>query len=409
MDMYRKTLPHDIAAIARRSFLATVLAAPALLLASSCRGAATTIAQADRQAGALYVADFRRRGLSDRQVLANAFQAWVEHGGTLHLEPNRRYNLGIQATTDHVFQLFWMQDATLAGNGATLVIQTRGEVTYNLFYLAHYRNLRIENLSAVDTGFRDTSDTGAKFIVVDAGQRDSVDITLDNVAGERLVSFIQLQGRPGGPRVRGVRIMPNCRATRVFYGLACLNQGDDVSGGFSTHNSGRSYFPYGVRNHSLDIRVHHQGAGYGPAAETAILIKCYGPTTSRIRLHAEFSGTLASGGSCVTLEHQHDPAGSPSIIEDIDLRITIAPGTTDPNNSHRVALRTLTPADREETGRTRNIWRRIRIAGILRPGRAPAIFSHANPVAPAEIMIAPGTSGAEPDRIAAPGFRFRRG
>ena len=394
--------------IGRRRFLRTAAAwaLPPLLL--NCRQAPAGAAQSAPAPGVLHAADFRQGALNDLQVLQRAFQAWTARGGgTLHLERGRVYDLGHKRDGSNVFVVFGLHDAVLAGNGATLKIHSDVRGDFNMLYLAHYRNLRIENLSCLDTGYRDLPE-GGKFIVLDAGERDSVDITLDNVAGEGLISFIHAQGLPGGPRVRGIRIMPNCRATRVFYALACLENGDDLSGGLSTFNCARSYFPYGVTNHDLTLRIHHQGRGLGPTAETAIPIKTYGRTTSRIRLDVTFSGVLASNGAAVTLEHQHDPAGPPSVIEDVDLRITIAPGSTDPWDVPRLILRSYRPDRTEQVGRTTNIFRRITVSGNLRPGGSPTIFSRINPVEAAELTIARGTLGAEPGNISAPGFRIRR-
>lgn len=413
MDHRRPSLTKPIA---RRRFLtgAAAWTLPPLLL--NCRQGPATAAAGERDLRALYVADFREPGLSDRQVLDRAFAAWVPRGRVLHLEPGRVYDLGSHRGPRNVFALHGVQNGVIAGNGATLRIHNDGPQAFNLFYLAHYSNLRIENLHCVDTGWRAKS--GAKFIVLDAGNRESLNLSLDNVSGERLVSFIHIQGRSGGPRVRGVRIAPNCRATRVYYGLTCLDNGDDISGGFSTYHCRRSYFPYGVTNHDLVIKVHHGGWSMGPAAETPILIKSYGRTTSRIRLDVSFYGILAWAydlngnihpGSCVTLEHQHAEEAGVSVIEDIDLRINVARGTTDPYACHRLVMRSYGPDPNPiEQTRTRNIWRRIRLSGELRPGRAPAIFSRALPASSADITIVAGTTGADPDDIRAPGFLFRR-
>jgi hypothetical protein len=402
----RKSDPETSTSLDRRRFLAIATAGvPVLALLSCRRNSAKAAAPA---IATLRAADFRRPGSTDRQVLEQAFAAWRQRGGRLELEQGHVYDLGTKRDGTNVFELFWLVDATLAGNGATLRIQTEGRIVYNLLYLAYYRNLRIENLRAVDTGFDGTFVQGAKFIVLDTGQRDSVGLTLDNVVGERLVSFIQAQGPPGQARVRGIRIGGNCRAINVFYALNCEDQGDDVRGSFSTINCGRSYFPYGVSGHDLAIQIHHDGAGHGPAAETAVLIKSYGRTTSGIRVDARFSGVLASGGSCVSLEHQHDRRAPPSVIEDVDLRINVEPGTADPNNCHRLVLRSYDPDGILQAGQTRNIWRRITVGGNLRPGRAAAIFSQALPLTPIDLTIAAGTIGAEAGDVSAPGVTLRR-
>jgi hypothetical protein len=402
-----RTDPPAHGPIGRRRFLRTAAAwaLPPLLL--NCRQAPAEAQNA--ASGPLHVADFREAGLNDRQVLERAFQAWIPRGGTLHLERDRVYDLGRQVTgNSNVFVVFGLVDAVLAGNGATFTIHSQVRGHFNILYLAHYRNLRIENLSCIDTGYGGQAPDGGKFIVLDAGDRDSVDLTLDNVAGEGLVSFVHIQGLPNGPRVRGVRIAPNCRATRVFYAVACLDNGDDMSGGFSTFDCARSYFPSGVRNHDLRIVIHHRGAEFGPIAETAMPIKSYGRPTSNLRVDVTFRGLLASLGSCVTLEHQHAPSAGPSVIEDIDLRITIAPGTREPTPIHRLTLRSYLVDNSLESGPTINIWRRIRLSGDLRPGGAPTIFSRVTPAVTGDITVARGTIGAEPRDIAAPGFRVRR-
>jgi hypothetical protein len=373
-----------------------------------CRQAAAGDVSQGNIPEVLHVADFRSEGMNDRQVLERAFRAWTQRGGgTLHLERDRVYDLGSQRDGSNVFVIFGLRDAILAGNGATLRIHSDVHEYFNLLYLAHYQNFRIENLSCLDTGYGGTYQAGGKFIVLDAGERESLGLTLDNVAGEGLVSFVHVQGIAGGPRVRGIRIMPNCTATRVFYGLTCLNNGDDVSGGFSTFNCARSYFPYGVNGHDLDIKINHRGAAYGPIAETSVLIKSYGPPTSDIRLDVTFSGVIASTRFCVLLEHQHGPGTPASIIEDVDLRITVAPGTDDPNGVQRLALRSYA-GDAEEVGRSGNIWRRIRLGGDLGRGGALAVYSRVVPVVAGDITIARGTVGAGPGEVSAPGFQIRR-
>lgn len=397
--------------MSRRSLLAG-------LTASLVAALGDTACAMQRSPGTTYAADFRAFGLNDRQVLQAAFRAWVARGGDLELEADRVYDLGSQSTDDNVFVLFGMRDAVLRGNGATLRIRTAADISYNLLYLAYYRNLRIENLRAMDAGYRDSWVRGAKFIVLDTGDRDSVNITLDNVAGERLLSFVQVQGPPGSARVRGVRIEPNCRATRVFYALNCQNQGDDISGGFTAVNCGRAYFPYGVARHDLAIRVHHDGRAVAASAESCVLIKSYGPPTSGIRLDLSFTGSLPwrgeedgreRPGSCVALEHQHDPQMGPSVIQDVELAIDIAAGTLDPYGAHRIVFRSYSQDGREESGTTANVWRNIVVAGNLRPGASPAIFSRVRPAIASEVVIAPGTIGADASSVRAPGFRFKIG
>jgi hypothetical protein len=402
--MQRPTSPW-VGPIARRRFLAgaAACALPALLL-SSRRTRADAV---QRTAGALYAADFREPGLADREVLGRAFAAWAGRGGALHLEPGRIYDLGHQQIGSIVFDISGLRDATLAGNGATLMIDTTGSLLYNLLHFTNYRNLRIENLQAVDTGFTNIHSAGANFVVVDAARTGAENLTLDNVVGERLVSFLQIQGQEGAPRVRGIHIVPNCRASHVFYAFSCLNQGDDVTGGYTALNCGRSYFPYGVARHDLTIRVHGDEGVIAPEAETSILIKSYDRPTSGIRLDVTFTGALRSP-TCVSLENQPPPAKPPSVIEDVDLRITVEPGITDPFGARRLVLRSYRADGTQETGHTGNIWRRIRLGGDLRSATALTVLAEIAPATPVDLTIASGTLGAEARNVSAPGIRIRR-
>lgn len=396
--------PDSSPLVARRQFLIGAGCA----LASPLFGLRTAFAQTSPL---IEAESFRLRGMSDLETLTRAFRAWDQRGtGTLALEPGRIYDLGAKRDARNIFPLSRLANAILAGNGATIRIHTLGNVIYDLFQFSNYRNIRIENLHGTDTGYRDDMQ-GAKFIVLAPGHSGSRGVVLDNVSAERLPCMIRAEGPPAR-RVSGIHIVPNCRAERVYKPFSCENQGDNVTGGYSTNNCRRSYFPYGVSDHDLDIRIHHDNPRGGLGAETCALIKTYGRATRNISVRLDFSGVLPWAarngrtgvpGSCVTLEHEHSPRQGPSLIENIDLTINIDPRAADPFGAHRVALRSYDQNLREEI-RTANVWRNIRIAGDLRPGRNAAIFSRAQPNVPGDLRIPSSLLQRIGGSIEAPGF-----
>jgi hypothetical protein len=393
--------------IDRRSLViggAAAAVLPLALVSSRWQGAAGA-----GQASLIEAAAFRSGAMSDLDVLRRAFAAWTQAGGTLRLEPGHVYDLGVKRGDEPVFVLAGLTGATLDGNGATLRIRTVGDHLYPLLSLYGYRDLVIQNLHGEDLGYADGL-SGTKFIRIEPGPRDSLNLRLVGVTARRVVSFVEVQGPPEPFRVRGIHFEGGCRAERAYYGLCCLNQGDEATGAFSTVDCRRSYFPYGVTGHDLRIAVSHGSLEQAPAAESCALIKSYGRPTTAIRLAIAFSGALPwvaienAGpvpGSCVTLEHEPED-GRPSLIADVDLTIDVAAGTADPYGVHRVMLRSRRPGGAVETGRTRNVWRNVAIRGNLRPGRAPAIFSVAQPEA-GELRVASASRAT----ISAPGFRIR--
>jgi hypothetical protein len=367
-------------------------AACAMAPAAACSG---NTAQASEEP-VLRVADFRAAGGSDLEVLGRAFAAWMARGsGTLELERGRLYDLGVKRGTQPVFAFNGLAGARLAGNGATLRIRTVSDEYYPLLVFYHYRGVTIDNLHAEDLGY-DGAVRGAEFIRAESGDWDSFDLRLDNVSGDRLLGFLMVKGPAGPRRVRGIHIEPNCRVSNTFYALNCQDQGDAITGGFSTHNCRRSYFPYGVTGHDLVIRVTHDGLAAAPGAESCALIKTYGRPTTDIRLAIAFAGTMPwasvngdsiTPGSCVTLEHHPAADAPPTLIADIDLRIDVAAGTSDPYGAHRLLLRCIGPGGATASGPTRNVWRGIRVRGDLRPGSGPAIFTTSVPTVPTEILV----------------------
>lgn len=341
----------------------------------------------------LLVSHFRRALLSDYEVLAAAFDAWAKVGGTLQLERAHIYQLGARAKHKDWFVLDNVENAVLDGNGATFKVHSAPGSASSILRLSNCRNVRVRNLAAMDTGFRNEQ-SGARFLALSAGSRSSGPFVFENLKGFRLLTFLHADGPAAPHRVEGISLEKNCAALQCYYAINFQDQGDGLRGQLTATNCRRAYFPYGVSNHNLSIAVHHDGLSVAPSAESAVLIKSYGRPTRNMRLRVAFSGVLAwvavneklTPGSCVTLEHQSQ-SGQPGVIENVSVFIDIASGTSDPFSVHRFTMRSYSAAGIPEV-RTNNIWRNIHIGGNLRPGRAAAITLASVPREPVTLVLA---------------------
>lgn len=356
-------------------------------------------------------AEFRTFGRSDFDVLQAAFTAWRRNGGgVLELEPGHSYQLGMTFTSGDALAVESLDGGNLEGNGATLETHSVGTIVCSLIRFSNCRNITVRNLAGRDRGYSGQA-SGARLFALSAGSRDSGPFRFENVRAEQLLTMFHADGPPAPYRVRGIQMAGECHAIDCYYGINFQDQGDGLTGRLVTINCRRSYFPYGVSDHDLSVVVHHDSLDVAPGAESCVLIKRYNRDTRNITLDISFSGVLAWAaisdtiripGSCVTLEHQHDPANGPSIIENVAVTFNVISGTRDPYHVHRVVLRSLR-ADGSEEKVTRNIWRNISIAGELRPGPAPAIVATSIPTEPVTLHLL-GTASQASRAIPTRGF-----
>jgi hypothetical protein len=158
-------------------------------------------------------------------------------------------------------------------------------------------------------------------------------------------------------------------ARNCYYGLSFQENGDDLAGDLTTINCRRSYFPYGVRRHNLQLEVRHNGAG--PGADACILIKRYGRDTGDITVRAHFSGVLA-WRSLVNLSQ--DPSGGQTgTIDNIDIRLDVNPTVSDPYGAARLAISAYRGG--REVADSPDIWRNVRLSGCMgRSAEAPVVY-----------------------------------
>jgi hypothetical protein len=282
-----------------------------------------------------------------------------------------------------LFVLSGLRDAVLEGNGATIRVETQSKLIATVIKLQSFNNLTIQNLFATDTGY-DPSVTwwGANIIVASGASAASRGLTLRNLRVNRALSALTVNSPEH--RVAGIRIEGDCQWSNVYYGLSCQENGDEISGSFTTIDAIRAYFPYGVTGHDLTVYVQHDGVAV--AGESACLIKRYARDTQDIRLHVIFSGVLAYP-TAVKLEQQPDAGSGAGRITNIDLTIDIAQGSLDPRHMVHVAFRSFAADGREERQSTGNVWDNIRIGGTFAQQPIPQVISYVSPRSPGRLVL----------------------
>lgn len=254
-------------------------------------------AQDGPTAAAVNVADYRRAGRSDREVLRLAIAAW-EQGktGTLLLERARVYDLGVIGSGPDLFAISGLTHATLEGNGAVLLASSEPNTAWNCLSFSNVSGLDIRNLGFRDSGTIDAG-SGMKSLVFQPGTQGSCKIRLHAVTARNVLAMVQAQGPfADAPRVADVFFDADCAAVDSYYALCCQNQGDRFSGELRTVNCRRSYLAYGVSDHDLVLDIDHDLNDRHPPTRSAILIKAYELATRRLTIRARFAGDLPLRG-----------------------------------------------------------------------------------------------------------------
>jgi hypothetical protein len=356
----------------------------------------------------LFAEAFRAPGFTDKQTLTAAFAAWIERGGELWLDPGRLYDLGVVSESPYiVFQLVGLRNAVLRGNGATLQVETAEDADYVILYCYDYINLAIHDLHGIDVNDPGVGLAGAKLIVADGDGGVCDNLRLYGCSAENIQAFLGAQGTAAGAkRVSGIYIEPSCWTRNVFYSLSCVNNGDNISGGYTAFNPHRAYFPYGVTDHDLAVRVVSDGTGTG--ADACFLIKRYERNTSNLRLRITLFGNLNNIGNVVAIEN-HNGDGASSVIDGIDLTINAQGVTVHPGPFVRLRSFPVSPGaenvgDNGGAGFPHQI-RNLSVRGNLGTSSLPRIKANYVPATPGTITLDPALAGLSATRtVDAPGW-----
>jgi hypothetical protein len=199
-------------------------------------------------------------------------------------------------------------------------------------------------------------------------------------------------------KARGLKLT-NLAVTRSYYGFNFADSGDDVIGrGLTCDDVQRSYFPYGVSNHDIELDTRNNATGF-----TDVLIKCYNKDTSNLRVKVKCR-QKRSGDAIVALDHEH-VTGRGTIrnisldldIDDADCRLNAA-----------ILIRSFDPNHRQESSTT-NRWDDITFDGDIRICSRTKLFEIASiGRQPGKLHIGPRLAANPRLPVTYPGFQVER-
>lgn len=293
----------------------------------------------------------------DLRQIQRAIEAAAEHqqGATIYFPPGEYY-LG---TVDDTYLLTarGLRNVRFAGERATLTCRTVGGSS-SILVLAGCENVSVEGLAFRDHGANRDRLVGAaavrllnEGVVGCRGTRIS-DCTFDSVIAGVVCRHFDDGGKA---RTRGISLS-NLAVTHAYYGFNFQDAGDEVTGrGLTCNDVRRSYFPFGVDRHDIELDTRNNTTGY-----TDVLIKCYERDTSAVRVKVRCRGKRG-GDAIVALDHQH--ARGQGTIRDVTLDLDI--DDADCRLSTAILVRSFTPGERYER-ETSNRWDNISIDGDVR-------------------------------------------
>ena len=273
--------------------------AAALVLAPFAHRASPAPAQpksSGRSLPTINVKDFGAFGdgkLPDLQQVRAAVDRAAQHSaGAVLLFPRGEYFLG-SADEAYLVEARRLQNVRLVGERATITCRSLGGSS-SMFVFEGCRNLTIEGLTFKDHGLRrDTAVRGAAAIRLANEEGTACEnVEIRDCQFDSVMSAFVCRETDKRVRSRGIRLS-NLSISRSYYGLSFQHNGDDVvARGIRCSDVKRSYFPYGIDNHDIELEAINNATGF-----TDALIKCYQRDTSNIRLKLKSRGKR--GGDCI--------------------------------------------------------------------------------------------------------------
>ena len=334
--------------ITRRAFVsaAGALAGAALLPARARAQARPTI-------------DVRKLGASgggktsDLDYLHRAVDAAARYdqGATIYFPPGE-YFLG-SASDTLLVNVTKLRNVAFVGERATLSCRSVKGSSSMLFF-AGCRDVRLEGLAFRDYGLqREVNWLGAAAIRLgNHGNTACENVEVRHCTFESVLSAFVCRSWDGQAGCRGITLT-DLSVRSSYYGFGFQDAGDDVVGrALRCQDVKRSYFPYGVSNHDIELDTRDNATGF-----TDVLIKCYHNDTSRLKVRVKCRGKR-SGDAIVALDHQHE-LGRGTMR---DIRIELDVDDVDCRLDTVLLIRSFTPKARVER-QTGNRWDDIAIDG----------------------------------------------
>lgn len=294
--------------------------------------------------------------LPDLRQLRQAVEMASEHSGgaTIYFPPGEYYLGAVDGSA--LLATRNLRNVRFIGERATLSCRSVNGMS-DMLTLAGSRNVSIEGLSFIDHGLDRANRMGAHAIsfVYDDGMMGCEDTKIMDCKFDSVLGAVTCHGDAGRAKARGITLT-NLSVSRSYYGFNFADSGDDVVGrGLRCTDVKRSYFPYGVSNHDIELDTSNNATGY-----TDVLIKCYNKDTSGLRVKVKCRGKR-SGDAIVALDQQH--VKGRGLIRKVVLDLDI--DDADCQLQRAILIRALDPHSRHEP-KTDNRWDEIFIDGDIR-------------------------------------------
>jgi hypothetical protein len=339
--------------ISRRRFIAAIAAL----------GSATLAGQEARSQVSNAI-DVRALGASgdgkrlDLQQIRDAIRMAAERprGATVYFPPGE-YFLG-PADDGYLLNATNLQNVRFVGDRAILSCKSIAGSS-SMLVLAGARNVTVEGLAFRDYGLnREINWLGAAAIRLgNDGPLGCENIHIKDCKFESVLSALVCRSfdETGQAQTRGITLS-NLSVSRSYYGFSFQDSGDQVVGrGLRCNDVKRSYFPYGVSNHDIELDTSNNATGF-----TDVLIKCYHKDTSALRIKVRCR-SKRSGDAIVALDQQHEQGHGTIRNVALDLDVDDA----DCRLNTVVLIRSFDPKAHVER-ETQNRWDDIAIDGDVR-------------------------------------------
>jgi hypothetical protein len=302
--------------------------------------------------------------LPDLSQVQAAFQRAAQHpAGAVVLFPPGEYSLGA-ADEAYLAVGTRLQNVRVVGERATITCRSVNGAS-SMFVFEGCRNVTIEGLTFRDHGLRrDVGVRGAAAIrLANEEGRPCENIEIRDCKFDSVMSAFVCRETDKRVRTRGIR-MTNLEISRSYYGLSFQHNGDDVvARAIRCNDVKRSYFPYGIDNHDIEVEAVNNATGF-----TDALIKCYHRDTSNVRLKLKSRGKR--GGDCIVNFDHHNE------VPNLALRNIKVDLDVDDVDCHLDAAIMFRALDRNELleRQTNRRWEGISIDGDVRICKSTSLF-----------------------------------
>lgn len=300
----------------------------------------------------------------DLQQVRSALEQAARHpSGAVVLFPRGEYFLG---TADEAYLAMGtrLRNVRVVGERATITCRSIAGSS-SMFVFEGCQNLLIEGLTFRDHGLRrDAHARGAAAIRLaneDGIACEGVEIRDCNF--DSVMSAFVCRETDTRIRTRGIR-MTNLAISRSYYGLSFQHNGDDViARAIRCDDVKRSYFPYGIDKHDIELEAINNATGF-----TDALIKCYRRDTSNVRLKLTSRGKR--GGDCIVNFDHHNEVPNLALR---NISVDLDVDDVDCGLDSVITFRAQDMNERPEK-RTNRRWESIAIDGAVRICDKTALF-----------------------------------